>query len=136
MIARETSLATGVRMADASLDAVCKRPLGDRQVVARILVDAVSGFEGADPDALARECVEADPSYDVPLARDTTAGPKHMLREHARQNPVESGPDTSDATALYTDGTSFADRGPRSVSTPTIQHPQRERPSSTFERAR
>ena len=93
MSVHNTSLADGVLAADAAFDATCKRLLGERQVVARILADAVSGFEGTDPDVLARDCVAADVSYDVPLGRNE-AGESHV-RDLAfdETNPVPAEPD-------------------------------------------
>ena len=130
MLIRSTSLADGIRAAESAFDAVCKRLLGERQVVARILSGVVTGFEGADPDVLARECVAPDPGYGVPLSRDVPVkssvpqGVPHVGGAPAdpgvppsRNAPTDPGPairlDTDDATV--TEGLAVFDVRTRAV---------------------
>ena len=106
---RSTSLADGIRAAESAFDAVCKRLLGERQVVSRILVDTVSGFEGADPDVVAHDCVASDPSYGVPLSRDVPIGPN--VTQGAPQSMPQGSPPSHDVnTAGH--GAPYADDVP------------------------
>lgn len=79
MEARETSLARAVRSARGAYDASCKRLLLERQVIARVLAGAVSGFEGVDPAEAARDLVVGEPTLGEPLGRDAPADPGPAL---------------------------------------------------------
>ena len=57
----ESSLASGVRSLDKAYDEACKRVLSEKQLLARILHEWVSGFGNVSPERIAAECFVDEP---------------------------------------------------------------------------
>ena len=71
----KTSLASGIEVTNekAAYDAVCKRLLSERMILAWIMKSCLEEFRDLDVDVIAEQCIEGEPYIsEVPVAPDET----------------------------------------------------------------